>query len=581
MEEAMKLKLCITSTILLLSCVGLTYFVLKKRKKRVDAIDAFKYLTIRTVSNTELCDEVVLELKRRCRTYKMVGFDCEWVTDHGKRKPVALMQLSTHDGYCALFRLCHLKAVPNSLKDFLEDKTIYKVGVVPKDDAKYLLHDYSVTLQSTLDIRHIVTAAGYDPGGLAVLSQSLLGITLDKSWRVRCSDWEAETLSERQVHYAAVDAHVAAKIFVKMINSLSRKNTWNFFNKEIANLSDNIDKLCGHYLDLNFNSKNNKIDDTANGRCTKINKRREKQNTASARTKPLYTNSFLEAPDGELLCTCDYKKAMWYIEKELADLVKESPFTVRLRFEPAARSVGEVGQYYQIAKENCCVVCGNTNSYIKKNVVPREYRRYFPEVMKDHSCHDVLLLCLSCHQRSNMADLDVRLRLAAECDAPLTNRDFTKFTEDHTVKKVKSAARALLHQRDKIPQERCRQLETTILDYFPECDAITPDLLREAADLQAYVENADYAAHGLKVVEHYIRQDGGLLRLESLWRQHFLQRMRPQHMPRLWSVTHNEERLRVRLLDGRLTNEDLKAIGLTHWIKERESLSLTLTKDNG
>jgi exonuclease 3'-5' domain-containing protein 2 len=62
----------------------------------------------------------------------------------------------------------------------------------------------------------------------------------------------------------------------------------------------------------------------------------------------------------------------------LADVVSEDPLTVRLRFEPAGRAVGDVGKYYQLTKENRCVVCGADRSYIKKNVVPREYRKYFP-----------------------------------------------------------------------------------------------------------------------------------------------------------------------------------------------------------
>lgn len=96
------------------------------------------------------------------------------------------------------------------------------------------------------------------------------------------------------------------------------------------------------------------------------------------RKKPLYTNGFLEANDGELLCTIDNKKAMWYVNKGIGEIVKEDPLTVRLKFEPAGRAVGQTGKYYQMAKENKCVVCGETNNYVRKNVVPREYRRHFP-----------------------------------------------------------------------------------------------------------------------------------------------------------------------------------------------------------
>jgi len=40
--------------------------------------------------------------------------------------------------------------------------------------------------------------------------------------------------------------------------------------------------------------------------------------------------------------------------------------------------VDDVGQYYTQEKANQCVVCGSNGSYIRKNVVPREYRKHFP-----------------------------------------------------------------------------------------------------------------------------------------------------------------------------------------------------------
>ncbi|CAH2208740.1 jg13959, partial [Pararge aegeria aegeria] len=125
-----------------------------------------------------------------------------------------------------------------------------------------------------------------------------------------------------------------------------------------------------------------------------------------------------------------------YVEKELADVVSKEPLKVRLRFEPAGRSVGDVGRYYQLTKENKCVVCGGQDSYIRKNVVPREYRKYFPEIMKEHSSHDVVLLCASCHQLSNMLDRTLRERLAELCDAPLSSHGHSRLTEDAVCKCV-------------------------------------------------------------------------------------------------------------------------------------------------
>lgn len=60
------------------------------------------------------------------------------------------------------------------------------MGVAPGDDVKYLANDYSVYTKSTLDIRHLADLCNYEPGGLGSLSKALLGIVLDKSWRVSC-----------------------------------------------------------------------------------------------------------------------------------------------------------------------------------------------------------------------------------------------------------------------------------------------------------------------------------------------------------------------------------------------------------
>ena len=39
--------------------------------------------------------------------------------------------------------------------------------------------------------------------------------------------------------------------------------------------------------------------------------------------------------------------------------------------------------------------------------------------MKSHQSHDVLLLCVTCHQESNCLDLRLRQELAEECRAPI------------------------------------------------------------------------------------------------------------------------------------------------------------------
>lgn len=566
METSLKLKFGLTSAVALV-CSGFIYLLLKKTRKEGNAADVLD-LSIKIITSEEECEEVVSNLRSRCAEYHAIGFDCEWVTINGKRSPVALVQLSSFDGYCGLFRLCQIKSIPQCLKNLLQDEAIYKVGVAPADDAKYLALDYDIHLKGTLDVRHIAILCGLDAGGLAAMSKSLLGIILDKSWRIRCSNWEAEELTDRQIKYAAADACVAIKIFVKLINCYHKQRTpyWKWTIKANGQW-DNLNSLCWQYTDICFQTKTVKKDKfhEYKQKDAKVNKNVVigKKFQPVTRSKPLYHNCYLQAPDGEVLCTCDNKKAIWYVEKELADMISEDPLTVRLRFEPAGRSVGDVGRYYQLTKENKCVVCGADDSYIRKNVVPREYRKLFPEVMKEHSSHDVVLLCVACHQRSNILDQVVRERLARDCAAPQPSRDYSAYVEDAGCRKIRKAARALLYQSRKhnLPESRRKELENIILQHYLQYDEITEELLEEAANIQVGFENTDYEPHGHKVVEYYL-ENKGLLKLEEMWRQHFLNSMNPKYMPELWSINHNEEMLRIRLNEGRLSEQDSKLLGL-------------------
>lgn len=215
------------------------------------------------------------------------------------------------------------------------------------------------------------------------------------------------------------------------------------------------------------------------------------------RKEPLYHNCYLQAPDGETLCTCDRKKAEWYIAKGLGIKVEDSPFTVKLNFEPSGRASGEVGQYYTQIKVNQCVVCGAEDKFIKKNVVPREYRKYFPRktiifrklndkkifnyvlirviiylffffsvIMKAHQSHDVLLLCPICHEISNQSDLQLRRQLAILCDAPLTKPvSQAKNESQQRRKNFLSAVNALKVNGPLIPLHRRKELESRVFEF--------------------------------------------------------------------------------------------------------------------
>lgn len=181
------------------------------------------------------------------------------------------------------------------------------------------MQDYGIRVHGCLDLRHLMKQNGIlSHGGLAGMAQNILGTKLDKSWRIRCSDWEASALSARQVQYASQDALVAVDIFSKLVQHELRP-WWHFWSPVQPKWS-RIMELCQSYVDVKYKDKS-KQGHSAHAELQDGKIRptqpasRHTMKTASrafaTRQRPLYDNCILQAPDGEVLSTCDHKKAEW------------------------------------------------------------------------------------------------------------------------------------------------------------------------------------------------------------------------------------------------------------------------------
>lgn len=131
----------------------------------------------------------------------------------------------------------------------MEDDNILKVGVAPQGDASYLARDYGVCVASTFDLRYLAAMTGCRPGGLAKMSEDYLKVKLDKDWRIRCSDWEAPTLHEKQLDYAAKDAHVGIELFKYFAEKLEKKG---LIAKRSTYVKYIVDEYCFRFIDLTY-----------------------------------------------------------------------------------------------------------------------------------------------------------------------------------------------------------------------------------------------------------------------------------------------------------------------------------------
>lgn len=214
-----------------------------------------------------------------------------------------------------------------------------------------------------------------------------------------------------------------------------------------------------------------------------------------AAKEPVYDNCRMLSKGGELLCYCDRQKVNWYLDHHLADVEpteEGGPTVIRLRFEHQNNDQRAGMQHFYVErKANQCVGCGDSTHYLRYRVIPACYRRHFPEALKSHRSHDIVLLCLRCHELAHTAADRTKLQVVRDFGIPLlppddvasatiegeplsvrgadgtssgSSQGFTG-TAVPNAATVRGAAGALLKHRHSMPIERRRKVESVVSAY--------------------------------------------------------------------------------------------------------------------
>ena len=118
------------------------------------------------------------------------------------------------------------------------------------------------------------------------------------------------------------------------------------------------------------------------------------------------------------------------------------------------------------------------------------------------------------------------------------------------MKRVRSAGRAIQanRKRQSIPPERLQELIAVLRTHFG-MDEVTEEMVDEAASIDCLEVifiitvivtivnmnhlqvNGEYVPHSRVVVQHHMITEGlSLIQLESRWRQHFIDTMKPKYV---------------------------------------------------
>ena len=278
---------------------------------------------------------------------------------------------------------------------------------------------------------------------------------------------------------------------------------------------------------------------------------------------PIYDSCKMLAPDGQQLCFCDFKKMTWYLERNLATLISNDPPVFKLIFEPNARGCVDENlkssNFYIESRTNCCVICGKTNNYLRFHVIPILYRSCFPENLKSHKSHDVVLLCLECHERARKVYEQKKEEISKRYGVPLNvmsdgKNNFLQLTQ--FIKKCKVIKK---NKNKNLPEIAEKKLKKNLKETFDS-------LIQNSKDFKNFVEKnkikcdkeEDIDDKFLNIfVDKFIVDDKnipdgkrnlhGKLVIEKVkdlkefimeWRQFFLDSFQPKFLPKEWSVKH-------------------------------------------
>ena len=151
---------------------------------------------------------------REIGRHKEVGFDTETkpVFVRGHHNKVAILQIAIPNKVF-LFRL-KSTGLTSEIIAFLQNSQIHKVGVAIRDDIKALQLLKAFKPGGFIELTSLTREMGFEVESVKKLTALLLGFRISKS--AQTSNWEADSLNEKQMSYAATDAWVCLKVFQRI-----------------------------------------------------------------------------------------------------------------------------------------------------------------------------------------------------------------------------------------------------------------------------------------------------------------------------------------------------------------------------
>lgn len=239
--------------------------------------------------------------------------------------------------------------------------------------------------------------------------------------------------------------------------------------------------------------------------------------------RKIYGNCRVLSPEGILMFRCDQKKVNWYLNRNLATVVIDNPLTIKLNFKP--KGLGNHKKEFGLSDmQNICVVCGSEKYLTKHHVVPYCYKQHLPSRLKSRNHHDILSVCVDCHEEYERSADKLKYELSIKYNSPLSgilykNREVIKYSK---------ICSTLLRDDINIPKKRINDLRNSVKAFFG-IKRLTKSRLNKLSKIKVdFIKKT----HGEMVVQEI---DDFQIFFE-MWRRHFIEKTNPEFLPKGWKI---------------------------------------------
>lgn len=183
----------------------------------------------------------------------------------------------------------------------------------------------------------------------------------------------------------------------------------------------------------------------------------------------------------------------------------------------------------RVGHDGVCCVCGAANRRMNlHHVVPGCYRKPLHHDRNYHDFYDIVTTCVPCHDTyEKKYALYLKCELSDRYGVP---RGGSGLVYPHGSSAIRAAG-ALLRHCDKIPDNRVAELWAEIVSHLGR-EPKKSDIVELARKRWNIMPGPEYVSNGELVVA--LVED--MQAFWRMWREHFVQKMKPKFLPSHWDT---------------------------------------------